>query len=100
MRSVAPRASSTSLPQLSQTRIVFRAIPGSLRNRARFANTPRAEQAQGRFFLGIEVDIPRADHAEPPGTEVLDRSSVQVLLDDGRTDVRRPRDGRRIPEPF
>src|SRR5947209_15848088 len=33
-----------------------------------------------------------------PGAEILDSSSGEILLDDGRSDVRRPADRRRIPE--
>ncbi len=42
----------------------------------------------------------RADDAKVARPEVLDRATIQVLLDDRGADVRRPRDGRRIPESF
>src|SRR5437870_11400156 len=34
------------------------------------------------------------------GTEIVDRSSVEILLDHGRTDVRRTRHRRRISQPL
>src|SRR5205085_3595535 len=120
MRIVAPLLSSISLPQLSHTSTVLRAIllllirgrdersarkgrrkaPANLRCFARAANSPRAKQADECLFLTIEAEIARADHPQVAWTEVLDRAPVQVLLDDGRADVRRPRDGRRVPEPL
>src|SRR5437764_5189502 len=33
-----------------------------------------------------------------PRPEIIDRSPVEILLDDGRADVGRPRDGRSVPE--
>src|SRR4051812_48870808 len=100
MRSVAPRDSSTSLPQLSQTRMVFRAIPGSLRGRARRANSPRSQQAQCRLLFRVETEITGADDAQMPGPEIVDRSPVEILLDDCRADVRRARDGGSVSELF
>src|SRR6266516_7208709 len=35
-----------------------------------------------------------------PRPKIVDRSSVEILLDDGRADVRRARYGRRISEPL
>src|SRR6185437_15960151 len=98
MRSVAPRDSSTSLPQLSQTRMVFRAIPGSLRSGAGGANSPGPEEAQCRLLFDVEADISGSDDAQMPGPEILDRSPVEILLHDRRAHVGRARDGRRVPE--
>src|SRR5256885_1072462 len=103
MRRTAPCASSTSLPQLSHTRMVLRAISPpefdfarSLRGGAGGANSPRAEQAQGGELFAIEPGIARADHAQMAGPEILDRSPVEILLDHRRADVRGTSDGRRV----
>src|SRR6185503_17692296 len=100
MRSVAPRDSSTSLPQLSQTRMVFRAIPGSLRGGARGANSPRPEQAQCGPFFDVEAEISSADDPQMPRPEILDGSAVEILLDHRRAHVRRPRDRGSVSEPL
>src|SRR5690349_24029365 len=89
MRSVAPRDSSTSLPHLSQTRMVFFAIPGSLRSGARRANSPGTQQAQCRLLFDVETDISRADDPQMARPEILDRSPVEILLDDRRAHVGR-----------
>src|SRR5436309_1801933 len=100
MRSVAPRDSSTSLPQLSQTRMVFRAIRGSLRRGARGANSPRAEQAQCGLFFDVETEISSADDPQMPRPEILDGSAVEILLDHRRAHIGRSRDRGCVPEPF
>src|SRR3954451_21319847 len=100
MRSVAPRDSSTSFPQLSQTRMVFRAIPRSLRSGERCANSPRSEKAQCGLLFGIEAEIAGADDPQMPRPEIVDRPSVEILLDDGWADVRRSGDRRRVSEPL
>src|SRR4029453_4188150 len=53
---------------------------------------------QQRLLFLIETDIARAEHAQMPRPEILDRSSVEVLLDHGRTNVTRARHRRWIPE--
>src|SRR5262249_55537776 len=44
--------------------------------------------------------IARTDDAQMTWPEIVDRSPVEILLDDGRADVGRARNGRRIAEPF
>src|SRR3954464_13602194 len=81
IRITAPCCSSTSLPQLSQTRMVLRAMaqwqrefgPKS-RGHPRLPNWPRTEQAEERLFFRVETDIPGADDAQLPGAEILGRT--------------------------
>ena len=47
---------------------------------------------------GVEPDLARADDAQMPGPEILDRSPVEILVDHRRRDVRGAADGRRISE--
>src|SRR5215207_6686359 len=35
-----------------------------------------------------------------PGSKIVDRPPVEVLLDDGGADIGGTRDGRRVPKPF
>src|SRR5918994_5354254 len=70
------------------------------RSCARTANTPRAEQTEERVFFRIETDIARLHDAQMPRTKVIDRSSVEILLDHGWAHVRVARDRRRVSEPL
>src|SRR5215218_1314868 len=63
-------------------------------------NAPRAQQADQRLLLLVELRIARAHDAQMWWPEIVDRSPVEILLDDRGTDVRGPRHHRRISEPL
>src|SRR5690348_14488931 len=78
-RMIAPCDSSTSLPQLSHTRIVFlamREMLPELGGCSRLPNSVRAKQADERELFRIEHDRAGADDAQMAGPEILDRSPV------------------------
>ena len=60
---------------------------GILSGFSTLAYPPRAKQRECRLFLLIETDITRGDDAQMAWTEIIDRSPVEVLLDDRRRDV-------------
>src|SRR5262245_41917042 len=64
----------------------------------RTPNAPRAQQAEQRLLLWIEVQIPRADYAQMARAEIVNGSAVEILLDDRRAHIGRARDRRRVPE--
>jgi hypothetical protein len=47
----------------------------------------RSEQAEEALLLGIETDISCAHDSQMPRPKILDRSSVEILVDDRGTDV-------------
>jgi hypothetical protein len=47
----------------------------------------RTEQAQQRLFLAVESDITGADDTQMPRPKILDRSPVEILVDDRRADI-------------
>src|SRR5207237_10166424 len=63
-------------------------------------NSRRAEQAENSLLLDLEAAVARADDAQMARPEILDRTSVEVLLDDSRADVRGARDRGRVAEPL
>src|SRR5262249_30098786 len=93
-RSGAPLFSPICFSQLSQTRTVLRAKEFLLRGvrefqlrqnsggDARSPNSPRSEQTQRRRFLRIELDVVCAHDAQMSFPEIVDRSPVEILLDD------------------
>src|SRR5438270_13218012 len=50
------------------------------------------------MLFQIEPDISSAYDTQMSGPEILDRSPVEILVDDGGTYVRAPRDRRRVAE--
>ena len=89
-RRTAPLPSSTSLPQLSQTSTVFLATNSSfereidaviLRSLAAGAYSPGSKQRKRCALLRVEVDIPRRDDSQFRRAEIVDRSTVEILLD-------------------
>src|SRR2546429_7717626 len=64
------------------------------------AYSPRTQQADKRLLLGIQTRLARPDDAQMARPEIIDRSPVQILLDDGGTDVGSARNRRRIAEPL
>src|SRR3954465_1152511 len=108
MRIDAPLLSSISLPQLSHTSTVLRAMFGPpfskknpeanriLSSFACPAYSPRAQQAENGLFFQVQTDFTRADHTQMPRAEIVDRSAVEILLHHGGADVRRPGNRRRI----
>src|SRR5436305_7503210 len=93
-RMTAPFASSTSLPHLSHTRIVLRAMAEilvkNLRKLCGFAclpNTLRPEQAEQCLLFWIEADFAGADHPQMPRPEIRERSPVEILIDNRGRDV-------------
>jgi len=60
----------------------------------------RSQERKHGLFLCIEVDIPRADNTQMTGPKIVDCPAVEILVDDGRTDVRRARNGRHIAKLF
>src|SRR5439155_7797338 len=100
---------SISLPQLSQTSTVLRAtIRPPFRERsekssrdaiailssfARSAYSPRTQQADKRLFFEIKSRLTCPDDAQISRPEIVERSPVEILLDDGRADVGRTRNG-------
>ena len=60
---------------------------GNSRGNPRPANSPRTQQSEQRALLPIEPFGSRTDDTQMPWAKVVDRSSVQILLDDGRADV-------------
>src|SRR6476619_2045568 len=82
MRSVAPRDSSTSLPQLSQTRMVFRAIPSSLRICEREVNSGRKSESGTRLVLAVvQLKTIVILEGDQTGQELLEES-LRVLSPD------------------
>src|SRR5262245_61690966 len=116
MRTVAPLPSGISLPDMSDTRTVLRAndfpfLPTRtaaslpeledemLSGLARSTYAPRSQQAQQSPLLRFEVDIARADNSQLTRAKVLDRPTVQILLDHRRADIGVTRNCRRVSEP-
>jgi hypothetical protein len=69
-----------------------------LRSFSRTANSIRPKQRENRLLFRVEADISRADDAQMTWPKVINRSSVEILLDDSRADMRRARNCGRIPE--
>jgi hypothetical protein len=62
--------------------------------------SPRTQQADKCLFLGIQTRLARPDDAQMARPEIIDRSPVQILLDDGGTDVENAGNSRRVAEPL
>src|SRR2546421_11760717 len=60
----------------------------------------RSQEPEHGLFLCIEADISRADNTQMTRSKIVDCPAVEILVDDGRADVRRARNGRRIAEPL
>lgn len=58
-----------------------------LRGRACLTNPPGTKQRKQCPLLEIEPDVACADHTQFLGSKVLDRSTVEILLHNGRTDI-------------
>jgi hypothetical protein len=54
---------------------------------ARAPYSPRAQEADDSLFFQVQTDLARTDDAQMPWPEIVDRSTVEILLDDGRADV-------------
>jgi hypothetical protein len=54
---------------------------------SRVANAPGSQQAEQRLLLKIEPHVTGAHYAQMTRPEILDRSAVEILLDDGGADV-------------
>src|SRR5215468_11165881 len=64
----------------------------------RLADFPRTKEAQQGPFFWVESGVARTHDAQMRCTEILDRSALEILVDQRRTDVGAARNSRRIPE--
>src|SRR6185437_8570016 len=64
------------------------------------SNSPRTQQTEHGLFFRRETYLARFDDAQMPRAKIIDRSPVEVLLDNGRRHVRLARHCRRISEPL
>jgi hypothetical protein len=51
------------------------------------SNSPRTQQAEQRTLLAIESLGTRSDNAQMARAKIVDRSPVEILLNDGRADI-------------
>src|SRR5215831_17800208 len=64
----------------------------------RLADFPRTKEAQQGPFFWVESGVARTHDAQMRCTEILDRSALEILVVQRRTDVGAARNSRRIPE--
>jgi hypothetical protein len=61
----------------------YRKAEGNSGGNSRPSNSPRTQQCEECTLLLIEAAIACTDDTQMPGTKVVDRSTVEILLDDG-----------------